>query len=212
MKQVSDKLWVEDLSILYRLDRLVEFFPTRDHTKEEKINSVVRFSIYISIILSFYKKDYRYLMIFVPVMIITYFLHLRKYSKENFKIEEERYRKSTLNNPYGNRMPYDSNFGRKRMRNYSRLTKENKELEEEIKENFNANLYRSLDDIYEKKHSQRNFYTMPSTSNIPDEDGEMRKWIYSSVSKNNCKTDPTKCSVYEDYRRRPPIFKEEEEE
>ena len=50
-KVMGDKFWTEDISILYNNDRLTEFYPSYDMTLVEKLNSIVRLSIYLSIIL-----------------------------------------------------------------------------------------------------------------------------------------------------------------
>ena len=40
---MSDPLWVEDVSILINSDKLVEFFPTSDMSRNAKMNAITRF-------------------------------------------------------------------------------------------------------------------------------------------------------------------------
>ena len=73
---LSDPFWFNDIYILIRGDRLTEFFPTKDQTLEERFNALVRLSLYSSIILFYYHKNYRYLSIFIAALLITYFIYI----------------------------------------------------------------------------------------------------------------------------------------
>ena len=67
----NDKFWLDDISILYRKDRLTEFFPSNEMTTIEKMNALVRLSIYAGILLTLFTKNYLYLYIPVITFIIT---------------------------------------------------------------------------------------------------------------------------------------------
>ena len=54
---IKDVFWYNDFSILFKYNRLDEFFPTKDMTIEEQLNSIVRLSFYISLILVIYTKN-----------------------------------------------------------------------------------------------------------------------------------------------------------
>ena len=43
-------------------------------------------------------------------------------------------------------------------------------------------IYRDIDDAFDRKSSFRNFYTMPSTS-IPNDQMEFANWLYGSKEK-----------------------------
>lgn len=68
---------------------------------------------------------------------------------------------------------------------------------EQITNNFNYNLYRDVDDLFDKKNSQRQFYTMPVTTN-PSKQKEFAEWLYKVPE--TCKTDQVNCLRYEDLR------------
>ena len=76
----SDNFWIEDITVLFKLKRLVEFFPSRDMSDEEKLNSLVRFSIYFSIIVSLYKKEIKLMIFPIIIMLFTLFVY-KKSSK-----------------------------------------------------------------------------------------------------------------------------------
>lgn len=70
-------------------------------------------------------------------------------------------------------------------------------VEKEIDDNFNHNLYKDIDDLFEKKNSQRQFYTMPNTQN-PNDQKAFAEWLYKIPE--ICKTDQEHCLKYEDLR------------
>jgi hypothetical protein len=61
----------------------------------------------------------------------------------------------------------------------------------DIRKNFNKGLFRNLDDVYEKENSQRQFYTMPSTTSAPDTIA-FAQFAYGSRGLT-CKEDSSKC-------------------
>ena len=71
----SDPFWYNDMSILIQSNRLTEFFPTKNQTLEERFNALVRLSLYCSIILYYYNKNYKYLSVFIGTLLITYFVY-----------------------------------------------------------------------------------------------------------------------------------------
>lgn len=70
-------------------------------------------------------------------------------------------------------------------------------VETDIDNNFNHNLYKDIDDLFEKKNSQRQFYTMPNTQN-PNDQKAFAEWLYKIPE--TCKTDQEHCLKYEDLR------------
>lgn len=70
-------------------------------------------------------------------------------------------------------------------------------IKEEIVVNFNDNLYRDVTDLWEKKNSQRQFYTVPATT-IPNNQKEFAEWLYKVPG--TCKVDQERCLRYEDVR------------
>jgi hypothetical protein len=54
----------------------------------------------------------------------------------------------------------------------------NEEVQKDIEDKFGYNLYRDVGDLYGKSNSQRQYYTMPSTT-IPNNQTSFAKWCYS---------------------------------
>ena len=78
---IKDKFWLDDISILYRKDRLTEFFPSNQMTTIEKMNALVRLSIYSGIILTLFTGNYLYLYIPIITLIITALIYY--FQKDN---------------------------------------------------------------------------------------------------------------------------------
>lgn len=71
------------------------------------------------------------------------------------------------------------------------------EIKDEITKNFNKDMYMNLDDVWEKKNSQRQFYTLPATG-VPNDQAAFANWLYNSPK--TCKEDQEGCLRYEDIR------------
>lgn len=71
------------------------------------------------------------------------------------------------------------------------------EIKEEMNINFNHDLFRDVDEVFEKKNSQRQFYTIPNTM-VPNNQTEFAKWLYLVPS--TCKEDTTNCLRYVDLK------------
>ena len=85
---VYDKFWLDDPSILISSDRLTEFFPNKLFTLDEKLNSLVRLGMYISIILIFYFKNIKWSNIFLFSLLLTYYIHINKPTKTDLGLPE----------------------------------------------------------------------------------------------------------------------------
>jgi hypothetical protein len=70
-----DNIWVEDINILFKKDRVLEFFPTKEQSNYERLNSVVRLAMYSSIILSLYYSNKKYMFILVFVLFFTFMIY-----------------------------------------------------------------------------------------------------------------------------------------
>jgi len=188
-QDISDNIWIKDIEILFNSERITEFIPTIDMTNNEKLNSLVRLSFYLSIILVLCKNKLSYLVLFFGTLILTYLIYIFNTceNKELFKnssninIEKPcnlnyKYRlnkdcvRPTKNNPFMNVLPTDD---RKR-KPACRL---NNKIKKEIDTNFNNNLYKDINDVFNRNNSQRSFYTMPSTQ-LDNEQERFANWLY----------------------------------
>jgi hypothetical protein len=189
-KIISDPFWSTDIDILYDKNRLTEFYPSYDMTLIEKLNSIVRLSVYLSIILYLFTQNYLYLYIFVVIVAFTLFIYNNQ--KDNMEMYFNSYNsilnnhnkkilekkdciKPTNNNPFMNfNIITDSGDRTEACKSW-----DNKEIKKDIKEKFGINLYKDVSDLYGKNNSQRQYYTMPSTT-MPNKQTEFAKWCYNT--------------------------------
>lgn len=179
---ISDKIWIENLEILIHHDRLQEFIPTKDMSNSEKINAIVRFSLYLSVLLILIKNNYLYLYIFIGTLAITYLIYVFDEKKEHFvapitteiekeKIDNKECNAPTKENPFMNVLLTDDYTKTKKACKYTEKVKNT------IDENFYDKIYKDTSNLYNQRNSQRQFYTMPSTT-VPNDQSDFAKWCY----------------------------------
>lgn len=240
---MSDPIWIDNFKILFKYERLMEFFPVKEQTHEERINAIVRLSLYVSILLVVYHSKAKYFGICVFFLAFSFVVYrhrpvfntsidiqpdmtLQQKLAYNLKTEQS---KPTLNNftPYINieklenttknkdisecTKPTIANpFGNFTMADMMTLDDNgnivdkqpacdpnNPEIKELIDESFNNNLYKDVSDVFGKTNSQRNYFSMPWTTIVNDQDSFAR-WLY--LSPKTCKEDQDNCLRYEDIR------------
>jgi transcription initiation factor IIE alpha subunit len=213
----SDEIWFKDVYVLFALDRVTEFFPSSIQTLEERMNAIARLGLYITILIVVYKRDLSKAIIFPIILLVTYAIY-KNYTKETFDSEgvatptvAKKEIKPTLNNPFMNTLmnDYQDNPTKSKAPTYYQDTKEAEDLREDIKDKFTHNLYKDLDDAFEKNNSDRQFYTCPNTE-IPSNQEKFLEFLYGDMA-NNCKSDTQNCKPFEDVRARPFQFPNAEE-
>ena len=199
-----DLFWKDDFSILYNTDRLTEFFPSNDMNFNEKLNALVRLCTYAGILLYLYHKKNDYLYLPVIMMSVSLFLHnMHSYERnEQFKIIKktpviDNTISPSSHNPFMNfNIMNNTNDQEKQPINNDPKLIENK---------FNEGLNKNADDVFDKSHSDRQYFSMPWTG-PSNEQGDYSKWLYNNLN-NTCKIDQDKCqkSINEDLRVNKPI-------
>jgi len=229
---MSEPIWINNFQILFT--NLADFFPTRSQTREQKINAIVRFSLYASILLSVYHSNIKFMSIFVFVLFLTFIIY-KNYPQQAVSsavVEtldagsagqvssagpitsnsligatstSADCTKPTVDNPFMNFtmkdfMTFDAN---------GNVVDRPPACEQDIKESvdaaFNNNLYRDISDVFGKVTSQRNYFTMPWTSIVNDQD-KFANWLYNNPA--TCKENQDACigQNYEDLRSNRFIF------
>lgn len=208
----KDKFWTDDLSILYRDKKYLEFFPSNDMTKEEIGNAITRYSIYLFIIFFSFFSMNKYIIL--PVLILAFvclFNQIEKKDKreKNLKKNEERMKsiekfsnkkkkkkcvKPTKSNPYMNVLvsDYKNNVNRPEACEH-----DDEEIKEKVQENFYSDLYRNVGDLFGKRNSERQFYSTPVSTIVNDQKG-FAEWLYKSD--DDCKNNGRNCLKYSDKR------------
>ena len=188
--------WLNDLTVLFNRNNLLKIIPYNNMDLNDKLNSILRLSIYFSIIMSALKKDYRYLIIIIIIGILTIIIN------KNYKVLNIENNNNNNNNNNGSldiinidsnnnddiqgcKLPTPENpFMNPSFKDYEdgNLMKacnsyDNSVVRNMENEYYNNDLYRNSFDIFNKGHSQREFYTMPVNSIINDQT-KFAEWCY----------------------------------
>ena len=212
---MPDPFWFNDPSIIINSNRLIEFFPNNNYTLNEKLNSLVRLGLYISLIFIIYKKDINWISIFIFILSLTYYLQINYSNKEGFETNLDKNEidgpinaitdisefsrnlnctKPDKDNPFmnvtmGDLLNTDTN-GLVKFKPSSCDTND-PNIKKSIDDNFKSDLFRDINDLFGKYNSQRQFFTMPWTDIIPDSNGDFKNWLYKQPS--TCHENPDHC-------------------
>ena len=164
--------WFSDPSILFRPDTWYAFVPTAGMSVDDALNSVVRFTVYLSFLLFLCSMEVKYFVYVPVVMAITVALH-QLYP--NAKKITEPFRMGTAvsgytgadltlptqDNPFMNPTLIDINENPKKApaadpTDVSVRDKVNKQFAQ------TSNMYMDTTDVFQLMTAQRNFYTVPA--------------------------------------------------
>ena len=81
---MDNKIWFSNINLLFEKDTLFNIIPTSDMSNGEKVNSITRFSLYLSILLYLATGNYLYLYIILGTIVVTYLIYIFN-EKEFFK-------------------------------------------------------------------------------------------------------------------------------
>ena len=220
--RAQDEPWYRDVRTLWR--RPLEFFPTRDQSHGERLNSMVRLTLYCSVALLVYSRRPRYLVLGVLIVVLASMAFAMRPTvpgrfipvgsspaATSSGIEEamtsagpawaagpasadvrgeggQACTWSTPENPFANPLPtdYADNPLRPPACNFD-------DMKRDVRRNFNRGLVRSSLDVYEKENSQRQYYTMPTTTTFPDTKAFAN---FLGVTKQTCKENTAMCTGY----------------
>jgi hypothetical protein len=209
MNKKSDSFWGEDLKVLIDRERLNELFPSKTMTRSEKLNSITRLIVYVSIALSMYNNNLKYMYIALVGMGAILFMVKNDNGKTIEEFDKAECKKPTKNNPFMNVLVSDLP-GAEEYKDVKIACPSDVDIKKSIEQNFDDGLYKDTDDLFGKKNSQRQFYTNPSTT-IPNDQDSYSKWLYKSSG--SCKEDTINCAsnIYERLQQQKFVFPNPEE-
>jgi hypothetical protein len=169
----------------------LKFIPDANMALNEQLNAIFRFSVYFSIVVAVIKQDGRVLFFGVFVGLFTFLLTFYEDKKNgvregllnNLDIRYDRKQRAcsmpTKENPFMNVLisDYDEFPNKPKACNIV-----NKEVKKSIKEYSNDDVYRDIDDVFNRNTGDRQFYTSPVTT-IPNAQGDFAHWVYNTGSK-----------------------------
>jgi hypothetical protein len=179
------KYWYKDPIILTK--NLNEFYPKKNYNNVQKINAIARLAIYYGFFIIILKLDNKYLSISIFLLLVSYFLGISNNKFSNIKCVSP-----TKDNPFMNYTIGDQ------ISDSSRLPAcdiTDKNIRNEQIKNFRFNLFPDVSDMFGKTITDRDFYTMPSTTATNDQEGFL-KFLYSDMGK--CKSEGKDCLKHRD--------------
>lgn len=204
----KDPFWLDQPSILTQYDRLIEFLPLDDHTENERLNAISRFVLYLGVLMTLYRKDFR---IFVPVAIVP----LLAIAFYRFKLQQDgslthepmtneaACKRPTRNNPFMNPSMVDYGSGV-----HSVKPCEGPSIDTLKQQRFEEDLIRDERDIFGKGQGRLNFNTIPGGTVPPDADGSFRRFLMGkALTEKTCKEKHGNCKpFYTTPRHQKPIL------
>lgn len=197
---IRDEFWLDDLSVLLRSDRLVEFLPCQKQSTNEQLNALTRFFIYLGVIVAFYRKSARPFIFVsaIPVACIAYyFLQVLSsesdHDHENFDNNTRPRRPTkrmhpTASNPFMN--PDPTMYGTE---DYLIPPADVNDpiVQKEIRDAFEEgddDMFTDVEDIWERKRGQLTFHTVPRIIDF----GAFQDYVYK-LPPESCKEDSANC-------------------
>jgi hypothetical protein len=189
-----DPFWFNEPKILIDKDRLTEFFPVNTMTNNEKLNSLVRLALYSTMILILYHKNLNVLMIPLFIGLVTLYVYKFNTIKDEKQeiFEESVCTSPTDDNPFMNTLLTDVSQYKEKPEACISTEK----VKEDIHDKFHKDLFKDVNDLYDKNNGQNRFFTMPNTNEYGIKNGDSVKfanWLYNT-GEPTCKEDTQNCT------------------
>lgn len=177
----AERIWFRDPWGFFAEDRIAHFLPESNTTLTVQLNALLRLSMYASVLLILFRRYS--LAIYVPagVAALTYVMHVSltvSQAPEGLRQTREGgpCTTPTQNNPFMNVLldEYASDPTRPAACDLSSGAAASK-----ADSLFQHNLFRDVDDVFDRRSSSQNFYAMPNTQ-IPNDQGAFARWCYDT--------------------------------
>lgn len=152
---------------------------------KDKILAITNIIIFISLILSLITRNIAFILFGIIIIIFLYYIYLyndkviidtnETLKNRNLSIVDNKLCViPTIENPFMNPsiIDYTNNNN-----NIKSCPIDKDTINDNINNYFQQNVYKDVNDIYEREFSARQFYTMPSTT-IPNDRKSYENWLY----------------------------------
>ena len=154
-------------------------------TFKEKLLAIVNLIIFLSLIFSLIYRNIIFILLGIILIIFIFYIYLfdeqikidtnETLSNRNLGIYDNKICvKPSLDNPFMNPSIIDYNNNNK---NIKACPFNKEEIDTNINTYFKENVFKDINDIYERNFSERQFYTVPSTT-IPNDRQSYEQWLY----------------------------------
>lgn len=196
---VATKIWYEDpIGFMSTLEDWYTFIPLPNMTLAEKLNAILRFAIYYSILLLVFKGSTKMVFVLLFVMAVTFFVYhvdsnQRKdmetvMSKEGLETDPQTRkvcRTPTLQNPFMNALITQDD----KTKSVPACDITRPKIEKKVERLFDdPAIYgeHGGKDIFGRNVAERSFYTAPA-STVPNDQQGFANWLYNdpTITVNN---------------------------
>jgi hypothetical protein len=205
---MEDPAWTRSPEILFKADRIREFFPSRDMSPTERLNATTRFVILATLLTFAFTREPMHLALGAAILATVALVLLchDPTTKENFYVkgsdaakahdykdsrvaspEKESCTRPTKDNPFMNLLPTDPR-DKPPACDYDDVKDE---ILEHTDDFFHRGMFESVTDIYNTRTTERQFYTQPSTTPGGD---SIRFANFLFGQGPNCKSDRKACT------------------
>lgn len=179
--------WALDpMQFFFDVQSFNKFIPDKNMSLVEQLNATFRFCVLFALAMLVIKHDYRAVFFAAFGAFLTYLIYTynerenlsQKHLMEKMTVHKDKFTgyctKPTAQNPYMNvnLTDYTDFPNRPPACNVT-----NPKVKKKMRQTFNDAVFRDVDDIYGKKTSDRQFYTMPVTT-IPNDQKAFAEWLY----------------------------------
>lgn len=182
---MTEPIWYNDFTGFITEDNFYKILPFTYMSFEEKLNAIMRFCLYLSIVLSLITVNAKYIGIVLVAAILSYVFYSfetrDKTIAENFLkdknleiVDNKLCTRTTIENPFMNPSIADIKYNPDRP-----AACDIEKVKDKVENNFKKRVYKDVNDIFGREYSSREFYTVPSTT-IPNDQGGFAKWLYGS--------------------------------
>ena len=84
----EETIWIKDFNVLFEKEKLFKYVPLNSYSNYEKMNSMMRFTLYISVLLSFLYKNLNYFFIFILCGVVTFLMYMNEEKKQDKELKE----------------------------------------------------------------------------------------------------------------------------
>lgn len=188
-----DPVWYKDVTILWRENRWLDFFPSRTQSDSERLNAIVRFIVIGTALVCAYRRTARPLLVGIAAVgAASYLIGAQIGRREAFEPgaapssvrfgAETRCRVTTAENPWKNAMPGDE------------LPTAPACLDDdaELLKNFEGGLPRELGDVFGPKGFPQQYGTMAVNNGLADTEA-FADFLFGDL-KTTCRQNPDLCN------------------
>lgn len=183
----QERIWFKDPPGFFADDRLAHFLPMSNTTLAVQLNALMRLAIYASVLMVLFRRYS--LAIYVPagVAALTYLMyvsvaveglgqgkgqgHGHGHTREGVPCTVP-----TPDNPFMNVLLHEYSGDPNRRAACDLSTGGAAERTDNL---FQNNLFRDVDDVFNRRSSSHNFYAMPNTQ-IPNDQSGFARWCYDT--------------------------------